>query len=284
MSISTPGRHRAADVSSASLLIKAAKHAAAPATKVAGVVAATGGMVIAASMPATAAPAAAAAPASVAAPSVAAVGQLGRVSLTGVKKSKLKKVRGTVKKRTAVKRKKSTVKRKRYTVKRKRYTTKRKYTRTSRTYRRTAVRRVNRTYTRASRTAVRRTVARKVVKKAANPAPRAVAGGGVLRTAASLSGIYYRWGGTTTSGFDCSGFTSYVFRANGKSLPRTAAAQQRATRRVSSPQPGDLVFFGSPAYHVGIYAGGGMMYDSPRTGRTTGLHKVWSAKVSYGRA
>lgn len=277
MSISTPGRHRAADVSSASLLIKAAKHAAAPATKVAGVVAATGGMVIAASMPATAAPAAAAAPASVAAPSVAAVGQLGRVSLTGVKKSKLKKVRGTVKKRTTVKRKKST-------VKRKRYTTKRKYTRTSRTYRRTAVRRVNRTYTRASRTAVRRTVARKVVKKAANPAPRAVAGGGVLRTAASLSGIYYRWGGTTTSGFDCSGFTSYVFRANGKSLPRTAGAQQRATRRVSSPQPGDLVFFGSPAYHVGIYAGGGMMYDSPRTGRTTGLHKIWSAKVSYGRA
>jgi len=277
VSIRTPGRHRAADVTSASLLIKAAKHAAAPATKVAGVVAASGGMVIAASMPATAAPAAAAAPVSVAAPSVAAVGQLGRVSLAGVKKSKLKKVRGTVTKRTAVKRKKAT-------VKRKRYTTKRKYTRTSRTYRRTAVRRVNRTYTRASRTAVRRTVARKVVKKAANPAPRAVAGGGVLRTAASLSGIYYRWGGTTTSGFDCSGFTSYVFRANGKSLPRTAAAQQRATRRVSSPQPGDLVFFGSPAYHVGIYAGGGMMYDSPRTGRTTGLHKVWSAKVTYGRA
>jgi len=277
VSISTPGRHRAADVSSASLLIKAAKHAAAPATKVAGVVAATGGMVIAASMPATAAPAAAAAPASVAAPSVAAVGQLGRVSLTGVKKSKLKRVRGTVKKRTTVKRKKAT-------VKRKRYTTKRKYTRTSRTYRRTAVRRVNRTYTRASRTAVRRTVARKVVKKAANPAPRAVAGGGVLRTAASLSGIYYRYGGTTRAGFDCSGFTSYVFRANGKSIPRTAAAQQRATRRVSSPQPGDLVFFGSPAFHVGIYAGGGMMYDSPRTGRTTGLHKIWSKNVSYGRA
>lgn len=277
MSIRTPGRHRAADVTSASLLIKAAKHAAAPATKVAGVVAASGGMVIAASMPATAAPTAAAAPVSVAAPSVAAVGQLGRVSLAGVKKSKLKKVRGTVTKRTAVKRKKAT-------VKRKRYSTKRKYTRTSRTYRRTAVRRVNRTYTRASRTAVRRTVARKVVKKAANPAPRAVAGGGVLRTAASLSGIYYRWGGTTTSGFDCSGFTSYVFRANGKSLPRTAAAQQRATRRVSSPQPGDLVFFGSPAYHVGIYAGGGMMYDSPRTGRTTGLHKIWSKNVSYGRA
>ncbi|MTB70932.1 cell wall lytic activity [Arsenicicoccus sp. MKL-02] len=228
-------------------------------------------------MPATAAPTAAAAPVSVAAPSVAAVGQLGRVSLAGVKKSKLKKVRGTVTKRTAVKRKKAT-------VKRKRYTTKRKYTRTSRTYRRTAVRRVNRTYTRASRTAVRRTVARKVVKKAANPAPRAVAGGGVLRTAASLSGIYYRYGGTTRAGFDCSGFTSYVFRANGKSIPRTAAAQQRATRRVSSPQPGDLVFFGSPAFHVGIYAGGGMMYDSPRTGRTTGLHKIWSKNVSYGRA
>lgn len=105
----------------------------------------------------------------------------------------------------------------------------------------------------------------------------------VLGTASRLSGIYYRWGGTTPRGFDCSGFTSYVYRKAGVRLPRTAAAQQRYARRVSSPRPGDLVFFGRPAYHVGIYAGGGRMYDSPRRGKATGLHKIWSRNVSYGR-
>ena len=52
---------------------------------------------------------------------------------------------------------------------------------------------------------------------------------------------------------------------------------------VSNPQPGDLVFFGSPAYHVGIYAGGGMMWDSPRTGETVQKRAIWSGNVSYGR-
>ena len=60
-------------------------------------------------------------------------------------------------------------------------------------------------------------------------------------------------------------------------------AAQASAQRVSSPQPGDLVFFGYPAYHVGIYAGGGMMYDSPTTGKTTGLHQIWSSNVTYGR-
>ncbi|MCE1177870.1 MAG: C40 family peptidase [Micrococcales bacterium] len=109
------------------------------------------------------------------------------------------------------------------------------------------------------------------------------ASGGVLSIAASLSGIYYVYGGTTTAGFDCSGFTSYVFRQVGVSLPRTAEQQRQAVTPVSNPQPGDLVFFGSPAYHVGIYAGNGMMYDSPRSGKTTGLHKIWSSNVTYGR-
>lgn len=105
-----------------------------------------------------------------------------------------------------------------------------------------------------------------------------------LAVAAGLSGIPYRWGGTTTSGFDCSGFTQHVFRKVGVNLPRTAAQQQRAVRTVTEPRPGDLVFFGAPAHHVGIYAGDGRMYDAPRTGRTTGLHRIWSSRVSYGRA
>ncbi|WP_083841833.1 NlpC/P60 family protein [Mobilicoccus pelagius] len=105
----------------------------------------------------------------------------------------------------------------------------------------------------------------------------------VLGIAGSLSGIPYVWGGTSTRGFDCSGYTQHVFRKAGVSLPRTAAQQQRATTRVRDPRPGDLVFFGTPAHHVGIYAGDGKMYDAPRTGRTTGLHRIWSSNVTYGR-
>ena len=110
-------------------------------------------------------------------------------------------------------------------------------------------------------------------------------GGGVLGVAAAYSGIWYVYGGSTPAGFDCSGFTQFVFGQAGVSIPRTATAQMFATTRVSNPQPGDLVFFGdaSYAYHVGIYAGNGMMYDSPRTGATSGLHAIWSSQVIYGR-
>ena len=111
----------------------------------------------------------------------------------------------------------------------------------------------------------------------------APASAGVLGIAASLAGIYYVYGGTTPAGFDCSGYTQYVFAKAGISLPRTSQAQQAAATPVSNPQPGDLVFFGSPAGHVGIYAGNGMMWDSPHSGTTTGLHAVWSSSATYGR-
>ena len=137
------------------------------------------------------------------------------------------------------------------------------------------------TTTRASRTTTRTAAP---AAPAVNAAPVPAATGGIIGIAASLSGIYYRYGGTTTAGFDCSGFTSYVYRLAGKSIPRTAEAQRAASSKVSNPAPGDLIFFGYPAYHVGIYAGGGMMYDSPRTGKTTGLHAIWTQSgVSYGR-
>ena len=110
------------------------------------------------------------------------------------------------------------------------------------------------------------------------------AAGGVLAIAAQYQGLPYKYGGTSPStGFDCSGFTQWVFRQVGISLPRTAEEQRQAATPVSSPQPGDLVFFGSPAYHVGIYAGNGMMWDSPRTGETVQKRSIWSGNVSYGR-
>jgi cell wall-associated NlpC family hydrolase len=112
------------------------------------------------------------------------------------------------------------------------------------------------------------------------PAPST---GGVLGIAASLAGIPYVYGGTTTGGFDCSGYTQYVFAKLGINLPRTAEEQRQAVTAVSNPQPGDLVFFGSPAGHVGIYAGNNMMWNSPHSGAVVALQSIWSSTVTYGR-
>jgi cell wall-associated NlpC family hydrolase len=106
---------------------------------------------------------------------------------------------------------------------------------------------------------------------------------GVLGVAAQYVGSPYVLGGTSPAGFDCSGFTSYVYGKIGVSLPRTAAQQQAAVTPVSDPRPGDLVFWGSPAWHVGIYAGDGMVYDagSPATGVV--YRTVFSGVTGYGR-
>lgn len=94
----------------------------------------------------------------------------------------------------------------------------------------------------------------------------------LLRFADKYLGTPYRYGGSTPSGFDCSGFTSYVYRnALGISLPRTSREQSVTYSRVgtiSELQKGDLVFFGSggSVSHVGIYAGDGKFIHSPHTG------------------
>ena len=105
----------------------------------------------------------------------------------------------------------------------------------------------------------------------------------VVNIARTLLGIPYVYGGSSPSGFDCSGFTQYVFGKAGVSIPRTASAQQNAASRVSDPRPGDLVFFGSPAWHVGIYTGNGMMIDSPRSGKSTSERPIFSGVSGYGR-
>ncbi len=112
-------------------------------------------------------------------------------------------------------------------------------------------------------------------------------GSAVLAIAARYVGIYYRYGGTTPAGFDCSGFTRYVYGQLGVSLPRTAQAQMNAATRVSrsKAKPGDLVFVvgGGTTGHVGIYAGGNMMYDSPRTGKAVSKRAIWTSSVVFGR-
>jgi cell wall-associated NlpC family hydrolase len=78
-------------------------------------------------------------------------------------------------------------------------------------------------------------------------------------------GVPYVWGGASPSGFDCSGLVMYVYAQLGISLPHYTVAQWDATQPISSPAPGDLVFFNGLG-HVGIYIGGGRFVDAPHTG------------------
>lgn len=107
-------------------------------------------------------------------------------------------------------------------------------------------------------------------------------GQAIVNTAMKYLGTPYRWGGTSPSGFDCSGLVQYVCRANGISVPRVAASQRGAGTYISREnlQPGDLVFFsnGGGISHVGIYAGNGNMIHAPHTGDVV---KVASINSSY---
>lgn len=108
-------------------------------------------------------------------------------------------------------------------------------------------------------------------------------GSKILETAYTKLGSPYVWGATGPNSFDCSGFTSWVYRQHGISLSRTAQAQSQGGKAVDRAdlQPGDLVFFGSSTSritHVGIYVGNGQMVHSPQTGDVV---KVSSLNRNY---
>lgn len=89
----------------------------------------------------------------------------------------------------------------------------------------------------------------------------------IINNSLNYVGVPYVFGGTTPSGFDCSGFTRYVFASAGISLPRTADVQFEVGVPVSydNLQPGDLVFFSTYTYgasHVGIYLGDGKFINA----------------------
>ena len=116
------------------------------------------------------------------------------------------------------------------------------------------------------------------------PPPPAAADSGaqIAAIARSLVGAPYHFGGADQGGFDCSGLALYVHERVGLTIPRTAAAQQRAALAVPLAQlaPGDLVFFrihSRSVDHVGIYSGEGRFIHAPRAGLA-----VASADLSRG--
>ena len=97
-----------------------------------------------------------------------------------------------------------------------------------------------------------------------------------IRTAMAQLGLPYVWGGdgptNGDAGFDCSGLTTFSYAAAGVSLPRTAHTQYYTGPHVpqgAALQPGDLVFYGTPAtvHHVGMYLGDGKMVNAPTFGK-----------------
>ena len=96
----------------------------------------------------------------------------------------------------------------------------------------------------------------------------ALTGANIVAYAEQFIGTPYRNGGTTTAGFDCSGFTMYVYDHFNVKLPRIAKDQTAEGTVVSKDdlQAGDLIFFGSSIYHVGIYVGDGKFIHSPKPG------------------
>ena len=126
-------------------------------------------------------------------------------------------------------------------------------------------------------------VQRPVEKPASPPASNSGKVSAVLNLAYSKLGSPYEWGASGPNTFDCSGFTSYVFRnAAGVSIPRTSGSQYGVGTSVSKSNlmPGDLVFFSSSGgriTHVGIYVGGGNMIHSPQTGDVVKVSSINSA-------
>ncbi len=106
-------------------------------------------------------------------------------------------------------------------------------------------------------------------------------GNSIVEYAKQFIGTPYKYGGTTPAGFDCSGFTQYVYAHFGISLPRTSGGQASvgtAVKGKSNLQPGDLVIYSG---HVAIYVGGGNVIHSPKPGKSICIVSINNAGSGY---
>jgi cell wall-associated NlpC family hydrolase len=107
-------------------------------------------------------------------------------------------------------------------------------------------------------------------------APSSAARQAVAYAKAQL-GKPYIWGAEGPRGFDCSGLTMMAWKSAGVSIPRVSGAQYGIGRHINSMsalEPGDLVFFGHPIHHVGMYVGNGTMIEAPYTGANVRYHSI----------
>ncbi|MCT3236410.1 NlpC/P60 family protein [Lactiplantibacillus plantarum] len=98
----------------------------------------------------------------------------------------------------------------------------------------------------------------------------------------------YVWGAAGPSAFDCSGLVEYTLKKMGISFPRTSGEQYKASKHVSNPKPGDLVFFGpGGSEHIGVYTGNGEFYSAENEKDGMGISKVhgggYGTFAGYGR-
>jgi peptidoglycan DL-endopeptidase CwlO len=117
------------------------------------------------------------------------------------------------------------------------------------------------------------------------PPPPSAGALGAVEQAKSQVGVRYRWGqDDPASGFDCSGLTSWAWARAGVSLPHSSRAQYAALAKVDPEdlQPGDLVFFGSPIHHVGLYIGGGQMVHAPHSGANVRVDTIYRNNLRGG--
>ena len=129
-------------------------------------------------------------------------------------------------------------------------------------------------------------------KTAVSQAPTRIKSSSTTASSANITayaltflGVPYVWGGTTPSGFDCSGYVQYVYSHFGISVGRTTYTQQYAGTKISvaSAQAGDLYFWGSygSAYHVAIALGGGQYVMAPAPGQVVKTGSVSSYTPSF---
>jgi cell wall-associated NlpC family hydrolase len=129
----------------------------------------------------------------------------------------------------------------------------------------------------------------RVTLSAAAKADPVVRGKAAVATAMRFAGIRYRAGGTSpATGFDCSGYTRYVYSRLGISLPRVSRDQYAWAIPIkkSKAVTGDLVFFYSSSgriYHVAIYAGNGYIWHSPYPGKRVMLERIWTSSWKVAR-